>query len=561
MRLPRLLVVLGAVLALTSALDPSADAQPRQAPRATVVYTGAVVWSGKGRPTADAFAVRDGRILAIGREAAVRRAAGRGARVERMNGAFVAPGFVDAHAHLLTGGFQLASVDLRAARTPAEFTARLAAFARTVPAGTWIVGGDWDHETWGGEMPTRDWIDAVTPDHPVFVNRLDGHMALANSLALGLARITDATPVPPGGEMTRGADGRLTGIFKDEAMPLIVRAIPEPTSADLDDAFDRAQAHVFSRGITQAHDVASYGGWLDRATFQRARADGRLKLRVYSLVPLGWWQRLADTVAVRGRGDDRLKWGGLKGYVDGSLGSTTAWFHAPYDDAPETTGLVVLDTVALAAQIASADRAGLHVAVHAIGDRANDVLLRAYAGAAAANGPRDRRFRIEHAQHLSPGAIRRFGRDGVIASMQPYHIIDDGRWAAKRIGTRVAGTYAMRDLLDSGATLAFGSDWTVAPLSVADGLYAAVTRATLDGLQPSGWVPAQKVTVDEALDAYTRGGATAAFWESTTGTLEAGKNADFVVLSADPRRIAPEALKGLRILRTVVGGETVYRSE
>ncbi len=483
------------------------------------------------------------------------------ARVERFGGAFVAPGFTDAHAHLLSGGFQLASVDLRAARTPAEFTARLAAFAATQPAGTWIVGGDWDHETWGGEMPTRDWIDAATPDHPVFVNRLDGHMALANSLALALARVTDATPVPPGGEIARGTDGRLTGIVKDEAMTLVYRAIPEPTEAQFDAAFDRAQAHAVSRGITQADDVGSFGGWADLATYQRAHADGRLKLRVYSLVPLGWWQRLADTVAVRGRGDDRLKWGGLKGFVDGSLGSTTAWFHAPYDDAPETTGLVVIDTLALRAQIAGADRAGLHVAIHAIGDRANDVLLRAYASAAAANGPRDRRFRIEHAQHLTPAAIARFGADGVIASMQPYHIIDDGRWAAKRIGTRVNGTYAMRGLLDGGATLAFGSDWTVAPMSVTDGLYAATTRATLDGLQPGGWVPAQKVTIEEALDAYTRGGATAGFWEATTGTLDVGKNADFVVLSADPRATAPASLRALRVLRTVIGGETVYRAD
>lgn len=557
---------LAAVLALASALPATAQPVTRALPRATagaetIVYTDGVVWRGRGLPVADAFAVRDGRIVAIGRQAAVMRAAGRTAQTESLGGAFVAPGFVDSHVHFLQGGFQLASVDLRAARTPDEFRDRLAAFAATQPKGTWIIGGDWDHEAWGGEMPTRDWIDAATPDHPVWVNRLDGHMALANSLALGLARVTEATPVPPGGEMVKDANGRLTGILKDEAMPLVARAIPDPTPAQFDASLERAQAHAFSRGVTQVHDVGSFGGWDDLTTFRRAHAEGRLKMRVYSLVPLGWWQRLADTVRVRGRGDDRLKWGGLKGFVDGSLGSTTAWFHAPYDDAPQTTGLVVIDTTDLARQIASADRARLQLAIHAIGDRANDVLLRAYAAAARANGPRDRRLRIEHAQHLSPWAVRTFGRDGIIASMQPYHVIDDGRWADKRIGDRVAGTYAFRSLLDARARLAFGSDWTVAPLSIAEGLYAAVTRATLDGRQPGGWVPAQKITVEEALDAYTRGGATAGFWERTTGTLAVGKNADFIVLSADPRRIAPEALRDLRVLRTVVGGETVYRGQ
>ena len=545
------------VLPALAAAVTDAAAQPRAAE--TVVYTDAVVWRGPGLVPADAFAVRDGRIVAVGRRASA-EAAGADARVESLGGAFVSPGFVDAHVHLLSGGFQLASVDLRSARTPDDFRDRLAAFAATQPAGTWIVGGDWDHEAWGGELPTRDWIDAVTPDHPVWVNRLDGHMALANSRALSLARVTEATPVPPGGEIVRGADGRLTGVFKDEAMPLVARAIPTPTDAQFDAALDRAQAHAFSRGVTQVHDMGSFGGWDDLATYRRAHAAGRLTLRVRSMVALATWPRLATYVRRNGRGDDRLKWGGLKGFVDGSLGSTTAWFHAPYDDAPETTGLAVVDTVALARAIDGADRAGLQVAVHAIGDRANDVLLRAFSRAARANGPRDRRFRVEHAQHLSPWAIGTFGRDGVIASMQPYHVIDDGRWAAKRIGDRVAGTYAFRSLLDGGAALAFGSDWTVAPMSVAEGLYAAVTRATLDGQHPAGWVPAQKITVEEALDTYTRGGATAGFWERTTGSITVGKNADFVVLSADPRLVAPEALREIRVLRTVVGGETVYRA-
>jgi len=283
---------------------------------------------------------------------------------------------------------------------------------------------------------------------------------------------------------------------------------------------------------------------------------------VYSLVPISTWERLAAYVEEHGLGDDWLRWGGLKGFVDGSLGSTTAWFYAPYADAPETAGLVVTDTTALRRWILDADAAGFHLAIHAIGDRANDWLLDRYAEAAKEHGPRDRRFRIEHAQHLTPKAIDRFARLGVIPSMQPYHAVDDGRWAEKRIGPeRIQTTYAFRSLLDADARLTFGSDWTVAPLDPLEGIYAAVTRRTLDGATPDGWVPAQKITVEEALRAYTINNAYAGFQDGRLGTLEPGKYADFVVLSDNLLEIDPVAIPDVQVVRTVVGGKEQYLGE
>ena len=529
------------------------------------VYTRASVWTGvPGAPRAEAIAVLDGKIVAVGPTAQVAKLAGPATRTVDLGGAFVVPGLIDTHAHFLTGGFQLASVDLRGAVSREDFVRRLGEFAAKQPKGRWILGGDWDHEAWGGELPRRDWIDAVTPDNPVFVNRLDGHMALANSRALELAGVTRNTKDPDGGLIVRDPPkpgeqtGEPTGILKDEAMPLVARVQPAPSEAEQDEALDRALKHAASQGVTQVHHM---GTWDDLAVFRRAVARGALTLRVYSFVPLDTWPRLAELVRKEGRGDDRLRWGGLKGYVDGSLGSTTAWFQEPYTDAPNTSGLVVTDPARLASDIRRADAAGLQVAVHAIGDRANDWLLDTFAHVETANAPRDRRFRVEHAQHLSRAALPRFAALDVIPSMQPYHAIDDGRWAEKRIGPeRIRTTYAFRSLLDNKASLAFGSDWTVAPISPLEGIYAAVTRRTLDDRNPGGWVPDQKITVAEALRAYTAGGAWAGFQEDRLGTLERGRLADFVVLSADLFQVDPVEIRKVRVLRTVVGGAEIYAS-
>ncbi|MDH3495731.1 MAG: amidohydrolase [Gemmatimonadota bacterium] len=522
---------------------------------ADVVFTGGAVWTGTGA-TASAVAVRDGRIQAVGTDGEIERLAGPATERVALAGRLVVPGLMDNHTHFIAGGFELAGVQLRDAATPAAFVRRIAEFARQHPD-EWILGGTWDHELWGGELPRREWIDSVTPQTPVFVSRLDGHMALANSRALELAAVTAQTPDPPGGTIVRAADGQLTGILKDAAQLLVFRVVPEPSPTDLDRALDAALRHAVARGVTHVTDM---GSWEGLETYQRAAAAGRLPLRVYAAVPIATWERLATYVARHGRGDDRLRWGAVKGFVDGSLGSTTAWFYQPYADAPATTGLMVEDTATLRRQILAADSAGLHVMVHAIGDRANDWLLDVFAAARAASGRTDQRFRIEHAQHLTRAAIARFGPEGVIPSMQPYHAIDDGRWAEKRIGPeRLETTYAFRDLLDHGVRLTFGSDWTVAPLDPLYGIYAAVTRRTLDGANPDGWVPSQKITVEEALAAYTHHSAYADYLDDVLGTLEPGKYADLVVLGENILAIDPERIDQVPVVLTMVHGEVVYR--
>jgi predicted amidohydrolase YtcJ len=526
---------------------------------ADLILTGGVVWTGVDEQTAQAVAIRDGRVLDVGDNNRIRRYLGPRTREIDLAGRLVVPGLIDDHTHFIAGGFQLGSVDLRDSPTRVEFIRRVGSFARTLPAGRWVTGGDWDHERWAGApLPRREWIDSVTGSVPVAVNRLDGHMLLANTRALELAGITRDTPDPPGGTIVRDPRTRRpTGVLKDAAMDYVTRVIPRPSDPEQDEAFRRAQAHALARGVTMIHDM---GSWSDLSTYRRARDAGELRLRVYAFVPLdSSWQRMRDLVAREGRGDDRLRWGGLKGFVDGSLGSTTAWFYEPYSDSPSTSGLMVTDTAQLRQQIRDADAAGLQVAIHAIGDRANDWLIDTYRWVIEQSGARDRRFRIEHAQHLTSAAIPRFAELGVLPSMQPYHAIDDGRWAEKRIGPeRIETTYAFRSLLDAGARLMFGSDWTVAPIDPLLGIYAAVTRRTIDAANPGGWVPEQKISVEEALRAYTAAGAFGAFLERSLGTLEDGKFADIVVLSENIFEIEPVRLPSVRVDYTIIGGEIVY---
>lgn len=528
---------------------------------ADLVLTGGRVWTGPGSPVRGAaaptaVAIRGGRVVAVGSDAEIERYRGPRTQTIRLEGRRVVPGFMDNHTHFIGGGLTLGGVDLRDAATPPEFARRIAEQARRHPE-RWVLGGTWDHELWGGELPHRRWIDSLTPRTPVFVRRLDGHMGLANSRALELAGITAQTPDPPGGTIVRDPDGSPTGILKDAAQELVERVIPAPSEAELDEALERAQRHALQRGVTLITDM---GTWEGLETYRRAHRRGRLLLRVYSVVPLSSWRRLAELVQREGRGDTRLFWGGVKAFVDGSLGSSTAWFYDPYTDDPSNRGLVVTDTTALWRDIVSADSAGLQVMVHAIGDRANDWLLDAFRSARALNGSRDRRFRIEHAQHLTREAIRRIAQDQVIASMQPYHAIDDGRWAGKRIGPeRIKTTYAFRDLLDAGARITFGSDWTVAPIDPLLGIYAAVTRRTIDGANPEGWVPEQKITVEEAMVAYTANNAYASFLEGDLGTVEPGKLADLVVLSGDLFEVDPVRIPELQVDLTIVEGRVVYR--
>jgi predicted amidohydrolase YtcJ len=539
----------------------SCRSAPSAGPAELVVY--GRVWTGdSARPWVGAVAVAGDTISAVGDSAEIARLAGPETRVLIGGGGMVTPGFMDGHLHFLDGGFQLASVDLRPANSPSEFIERLAAFATERKPGEWIVGGEWDHERWpGAPLPRREWIDSVTSRNPVLLYRLDGHMALANSEALRLARIGRQTKDIPGGVIVRDPrTGEPTGILKDEAMGPVQAVIPEPSSEQRDAALKRALEHAASFGVTAfAHVSAPLA---ELGAYRRAKEAGTLTARAALYFPIQRWRDVADTVARLGRGDDRVWIGGVKGYMDGSLGSTTALFYRPYEDDPKTSGVLTTPEDSMRAWIGAADSAGLQVVVHAIGERANGLLLEIFDSVAQAHGPKDRRFRVEHAQHLRRQDIGRFAKLGVVASMQPYHAIDDGRWAEKRIGPeRIKTTYAFRSLLDQGAVLAFGSDWTVAPISPILGIYAAVTRRTLDGKNPKGWVPQEKITVEEALRAYTAGDAYGVFAENRRGKLAPGYLGDLVLLDRDITRIPPEEIEQAAVKATVVGGKVVFSAQ
>jgi hypothetical protein len=534
-------------------------------PQADLALVNGRVWTGNPKqPEAEAVACLGSRIVAVGASGEVRRWVGARTQVIDLKGKRVVPGFNDAHVHFYTGGSQVAGVQLRDARSEREFAERIGRFAAKTPRGRWITGGNWDHENWTpSRLPTRQLIDAVTPDHPVFVNRLDGHMALANSLALKMAGITRETKDPPGGEIVRDERGEPTGVLKDAAMGAVRRVMPEPSAAEREEALKAAMRYAAQNGVTSVQDMSASPEIL--ASYQQLLRRGELTVRVYAHQPLPSWERLARIGIRAAFGDERLKIGGLKGFADGSLGSTTALFFEPYRDDPKTAGLPADEMIPeskMRANIAGADRAGLQVAVHAIGDKANFLILEMFEAAAKKNGPRDRRFRIEHAQHLRMQDIPRFAKLGVIASMQPYHAIDDGRWAWKRVGPEVLrGTYAFRSLLDAGVHLAFGSDWYVAPMEPLMGIYAAVTRRTLDGKNPEGWIPQQKITVAEAVRAFTWGPAFASFEEHIKGTIEAGKLADLAVLSEDIFAIPPERIEKVKVDITVFDGRVVHSQD
>ena len=529
--------------------------------KADVVITGASVWTGlsTGRGQPGAVAIGGGKILAVGDSAEIARYVGSNTTVLRATGGLVMPGFADGHTHFINGGFQLASVNLRDATTPQEFVRRLKEYAAHLKPGEWITGGDWDHTLWrGAPLPQHGWIDSVTPNNPVFVNRLDGHEALANSAAMRAAGVTKATLTPAGGEIVHDAAGEPIGIFKDGAMGLIWHAAPDPSPEQRDSALARALVHAASLGVTATGHMSA--SWADLASYRRLEHANRQTVRVFLYLPLDDWHTVADSVARGGASDDWVRIGGVKGYMDGSAGSRTAYFFEPFSDSANYRGLMQHPETDMRKWIGAADSAGLQIAVHAIGDRANAILLAIYDSVARAHGARDRRFRVEHAQHLRSEDIPKFGARRVVPSMQPYHAIDDGRWLMQRIGpVRIRTTYAFRTLIDSDAPLAFGSDWTVAPLDPMLGVYAAVTRRTLDDKNPGGWVPEQKITVGEALRAYTYGNAWATFNEQKWGTLAAGRFADVVVLDRDPFVVAPESLGTVKPRYTIVGGKVVYR--
>jgi predicted amidohydrolase YtcJ len=548
-------------LLMTSIVTEAARAAAAGVPADVLILNGSVHTMDPAQPRAEAVAIIGEHIAAAGSVSDLRALAGPNTRVLDAKQHSVLPGFNDAHVHFLTGGFSLSNVNLRQAGSPEEMARLLAEYARGVGKGRWIVGGNWDHERWpGAQLPSRQLLDGVTPEHPVFVNRLDGHMALANSLALKLAGITIETPDPPGGLIVREqTTGQPTGIFKDAAMGLVERVIPTPTFEEKHRVAMAATQYAARMGVTSVTDMSADA---DMGLYQYMLEHGELHTRIYAIRTIVSWDALAATGVRAAFGSTMLRIGGLKGFADGSLGSSTAFFFEPYLDNPKNRGLLfeqMLPEGEMLKRVEGADKAGLQVMIHAIGDEANLRILDIYRQVAQTNGQRDRRFRIEHAQHLRDSELPRFAQQKVIASMQPYHEADDGRWCEKRIGPeRAKGTYAFRSLLDSGAMLAFGSDWPVAPLNPLEGIQAAVTRQTLDGKHPNGWHPEQKISLDEAIRAYTAGSAWAEFAEKVKGTISPGMQADLVLLDRDIYQGSAMEINKAQIVLTILAGKVVY---
>jgi hypothetical protein len=554
-----------ALLMLAVAIGLTVRAADRAGPADLILVNGKLWTVDATRPEAEALAVANGRILAVGPSAEVRRLAGPSTRTIDLRGRRVVPGFYDSHVHLLGSGQRLSEVALKDVPDETEFGKRLVAFDRKLPRDRWLLGGEWDHDrTFNGQLPTAELIDKYVRDRPVFLRRYDGHMGVVNTRALQLAGVTAATPDPPGGVIYRKPNGKEpSGVLRDNAMGLVDRLIPAPSESEIVEAVRAALDEARKCGVTNVQDMDGSGSATRRSLFrlyQQLARDGRMTLRVDLRWPLAQWQELARLGLQADFGNDYVRIGGVKGFADGSLGSSTAKMFEPFVNEPGSTGVWVTPREQMREWVLGADKAGLSIAVHAIGDEANAVMLDIFADAIRTNGPRDRRFRIEHAQHLRPQDYKRFHELGVIASMQPYHVIDDGRWAEGRIGKqRCASSYAFHSLLEAGAKLAFGSDWSVAPLEPLLGIDAAVNRRTLDGKHPAGWFPEQKITVAQAVEGYTLTSAYAGFQEKERGTLSPGKLADFVVLSRDILDPAErDHIAETAVLTTVVGGKVVY---
>lgn len=494
----------------------------QQRPAADLIVTNAKVWTvDSERPRAEAVAVIGDRIVGVGTAGEMDAWRGEKTKLIDATGRLLLPGFNDAHVHFIAGGLQLDSVDLRDATSEKEFADLIAERAKRFPK-EWITGGDWDEQKFKDrKLPTKELIDAATVDTPVLVNRYDGHEALANSLALKLAGITKETKDPPGGVIVRDSEGNPTGVVKDAAYDLVAAKIPPLTRERRMRAAKRALAHAARLGVTSVQDMGPSNA--DLATYMELDERGELTARIYAAPLIAGWQDQARLGIRRGFGSEYLRLGALKSFADGSLGSTTAYFFQPYTDAPKTRGLLATDFIPLTKErqrLQKSDAAGLQNCVHAIGDQAISITLDLFADVVKANGTKDRRFRIEHAQHIATKDFPRFRELDVIASVQPYHAIDDGRWAERRIGPeRVLTTYAFRTFMENRVRLAFGTDWTVAPLNPMLTIYAAVTRATLDDKHPDGWVPEQKLKVPEAVEAYTMGSAYAEFMEKEKGSI------------------------------------------
>jgi predicted amidohydrolase YtcJ len=553
------------LLAAIVALRPKSHAAPPQEMPPTVYYLhGRIYTNDPEHPWAEALAVQEDKIRCIGSVSRVTlECGGNAAHAEtvELGEKFVMPGFNDAHVHLGSAGADMLAVRLNGASTVAELQRRLhEAIAQHKP-GEWITGFGWDHTLWPDKkFPNRQQLDQVAPQNPVFFQHVSGHVAVANSLALKLAGITTNTPNPTGGEIEHDASGDPTGMLKEgAAMALVHSKIPPPTQEHRRRGIELALADVAKNGVTSLQDNSA---WEDFLVYQDLKRDGKLTARITEWLPFpAPIEKLETMRRDGGTTDPLLHTGALKMVTDGALGSRTAAMLAPYSDDPSTIGILIMEPEKLRELAIERDKHGFQLNFHAIGDRANRVALDVFEAVAKANGPRDRRDRIEHAQVVALDDLPRFAKLGVIASMQPSHQTTDMRWAESRVGPeRIKGAYAWAILQKSGARLAFGTDYNVEPISPFRGLYACVTRQLPDGTPPGGWQPQEKISLEDCIRAYTTGSAYAEFAEGKKGELKPGEYADFIILSHDLTKVPPADYVHTQVLRTVVAGRAVYES-
>ncbi|MFI5112912.1 MAG: amidohydrolase [Terriglobales bacterium] len=537
------------------------------------IYTGAEEGFGgapaKVYPRAQAMAVRNGRIMAVGTSEEIRKITGPHTQVVDLGGRFAMPGFNDAHLHLASGGFEMLNVELSNTKSFDEMKARIAERVKTAAPGEWILGGGWDDTKWPVQkIPTRQDLDAITGDHPALFIRTDGHMLVANSAALRVAGVTKQTPDPPGGRIDREADGEPTGGLRETAQDLARNKVPPPTKAQRRRGAELALQEAARYGLTSAQDNSQ---WDDFLTYAELEKEGKLTLRITEWLP---FQQPVNVLEQRrvfhAPQDPMLHSGMLKGFMDGSIGSHTAAMLAPYTDEPKNSGLPQFEQAKLDQMAAERAAAGFQMGFHAIGDRGVAMALEAFAAAERyvegknpkapqLKQPGGFRFRIEHAQVVAPTDFARFRQLQVIASMQPNHLLTDMNWALARIGgERGKYSYAWNEFLKNGVVLAFGTDYPVEPITPFRGVYAAVTRKNEAGTKE--YVPEQKISIDQAIAAYTTGAAYAEFAESKKGRLAPGFLADFIVLDRDITKVAPAEILQTKVLRTVVGGKTVYKA-
>jgi predicted amidohydrolase YtcJ len=557
------LAVLVVIVALVSASALRVKAHPAQeAPRTVLYLHGRIYTNDPGHPWAAGMAIRDGKIICIGAIAQVLTECASGEahpETVELHEKFVMPGFNDAHVHLGAAGEGMLSVRLYGAASIEELKRRLAAGVASHKPGEWITGAGWDHTLWSEKQFPNKWeLDDVAPKNPVLLTHVSGHVAVANSLALKVAELNNSSPNPPGGEFERNAAGELTGMLKEgPAMEFVRSRIPDPTAEQRRRGIILVFTDLAKNGVTSVQDNSA---WEDFRAYKLLKDDGKLTVRITEW--LHFADPLNDLQNERGEGgttDPWLKTGALKMVTDGALGSRTAAMLEPYSDDPKTTGILIMDPDKLKSLAIERDKAGFQLNFHAIGDRANRVALDVFEAVAKANGPRDRRDRIEHAQVVAPEDLPRFAKLKVIASMQPSHQTNDMRWAESRVGPdRIKGAYAWATLEKTGARLAFGTDYPVEVVSPFRGLYACVTRQLPDGTPAGGWQPQEKISLEDCIRAYTSGSAYGEFEEGKKGELKVGEYADFLILSNDLTKVSPSQYLKTEVLRTVVGGRTVY---